>query len=92
MDKKDDDALNRRLAVRAKHLELLKQGKEAGIIKFAAVLLDENEKMIGSSKIVEMGSKEEVAKWLEHDPYAQNNVWDFSTLKITGCKIGDLFK
>jgi uncharacterized protein YciI len=51
-DGKDDDALDRRLAVREQHLALGDRLAAEGTLLFAAAILDANDTMIGSMLIL----------------------------------------
>ncbi len=75
-DGKDEEALNRRLAVREKHLALFDHFSELGIFKYGCAILDENQKMIGSVIACEFPSREELeTSWLAQEPYMLGNVW-----------------
>ncbi len=81
-DGKDDDAVNRRLAAREDHLNQAKQWVEKGQWLYAAAMLDEDDKMIGSMIVCDFPSREDLQKqWLDHEPYIVGDVW--KTVKIT---------
>ncbi|MBV9730245.1 MAG: hypothetical protein JO309_12745, partial [Pseudonocardiales bacterium] len=73
-DGKDDDALDRRLAVREQHLacgdRLIAEGK----MLFATAILDDDNKMIGSMLVLEFRSRAELDAWLEIEPYVTGDV------------------
>lgn len=82
-DGKDEDALDRRLSVRDAHIEGAHQLKADGHLIAGGAILDESEKMIGSTMFVEFDSKAELDQWLATDPYVTGNVWqDISVLPI----------
>jgi uncharacterized protein YciI len=82
-DGKDDGALNRRMSVREAHINGANQLKEAGHLIAGGAILDEAERMIGSTMFVEFDSKAELDQWLASDPYVTGNVWqDISVLPI----------
>jgi len=82
-DGKDDGALDRRMSVREAHIAGANQLKEAGHLIAGGAILDEEEKMIGSTMFVEFDSKAELDQWLASDPYVTGNVWqDISVLPI----------
>lgn len=82
-DGKDDGALDRRMSVRAAHINGANQLKEAGHLIAGGAILDEAEQMIGSTMFVEFDSKDELDQWLASDPYVTGNVWqDISVLPI----------
>ncbi len=85
-DHKDENALERRMAVREKHLSDAFKYYDEGKWLSAAGLLDDNGKMIGSMIVCEYESREQLEiEWLEHEPYVLNNVWD--TINIHPAKV-----
>jgi len=77
------DALERRLAVRPKHLENLNAIVAAGTIPFGGVMLSEQPASAdaplgfkGSVLAVVADTKEQVLEILKKDPYVENKVWD----------------
>jgi uncharacterized protein YciI len=86
----DEGALERRLAAREDHLKTTARMKAEGRTLFAAALLDEKEKMIGSVLIVDFSSREELGRWLEVEPYMIGGVWD--KVDIKPCSVPPLFK
>lgn len=82
-DGKDEGAQDRRLSVREAHIEGAKQLKEQGHLIAGGAILDEADRMIGSTMYVEFDSKGELDHWLASDPYVKGNVWqDISVLPI----------
>ncbi len=76
-DGTDEGALDRRLAVRDPHLQGAKQMYENGQWLYAAALLDDNEKMIGSMIVCDFPSREDLDKqWLNTEPYITGKVWE----------------
>ena len=75
-DGTDDDALNRRMASRKKHLELNIQLKDKGNMLYGGAIVDDDGKMIGSSLVCQFTSKKELDKWLKEEPYITGNVWE----------------
>ena len=75
-DGNDEEALNRRLAVREKHLALFDHFIRLGIFKYGCAILNENGKMIGSVVVSEFSSREELKDtWLSKEPYVLGGVW-----------------
>jgi hypothetical protein len=75
-DGTDEGALGRRLAVRPAHLELGKELHEKSQWLYAAGILDDAGKMIGSMIVCEFASREEMEKeWLSREPYIAGKVW-----------------
>lgn len=75
-DGTDKDALARRMAVREAHLQLGKEMHDAGKWLYAAGILDDGGKMIGSMIVCEFASRDEMEKhWLGREPYIAGKVW-----------------
>ena len=66
--------LEKRLAVRSRHLENMKKYQEH--VLCAGGLLDEEGKMKGSLLVMEFGSREELDGYLNAEPYIQEKVWE----------------
>jgi len=87
----DEGALERRLSVRSKHLEVAAANIAAGITRVGAVLLSpesvdrEDKKMVGSMFICEVDSLEEAKKVVESDIYYTAGVWDKEKIVILPC-------
>ncbi|MEX0962822.1 MAG: YciI family protein [Pseudohongiellaceae bacterium] len=82
-DGKDEDALDRRMTVRKAHIEGANKLKATGNLIAGGAILDDKERMIGSTMYVEFESKAELDQWLASDPYVTGNVWqDISVLPI----------
>ena len=84
--------LEKRLEVRPRHLENLKNVK--GKIICAGGLLDEEGKMKGSMLVMEFEKKEYLDEYLSSEPYIQEEVWDtvyiedMNVVLINGEKVG----
>ena len=75
-DGDDEEALNRRLAVREQHLNFFDEYRRQGIFKYGCAILDENQKMIGSMIVCEFQCLKELEEtWLSREPYVLGNVW-----------------
>jgi uncharacterized protein YciI len=85
-DGKDGDALDRRLAVRERHLALGDRLAAEGTLLFAAAILDAKDTMIGSMLILEFPSRAELDAWLEVEPYITGDVW--REIEISPVKVG----
>ncbi len=88
-DGKDEQALDRRLAVRPDHIKLGDQLREQGKVLYGVAMLDDNKKMIGSVYVVNMDTREEVDKYLETEPYVTGNVWQ--KIEVLPCAVGPSF-
>jgi uncharacterized protein len=85
LDGTDSGALERRMAARPAHLEKFDQMKTAGQFVFAAAMLDDQEKMIGSIIFCDFKDRSELDAWLETEPYVVGKVWQ--TIDVKPCKI-----
>jgi uncharacterized protein YciI len=74
-DGTDEKALERRLAVREAHLKSAKEMFDSGKWLYAAGILDDAGKMIGSMIVCDFPSREELEEWLKEEPYVVGNVW-----------------
>ena len=75
-DFKDDEAINRRQAARTEHLAGATKLMQDNILLSAGALLDDTEKMIGSTLLYDIDSKAELIKILDADPYISAKVWE----------------
>jgi len=74
-DGKDSEALERRMAVREKHLEKVKILKERGELLFGGAILNDEGNMIGSAVVYEFPDRNALDKMLLDEPYCTNDVW-----------------
>ncbi|KAJ6454700.1 hypothetical protein C8R45DRAFT_1037749 [Mycena sanguinolenta] len=88
LDKTDEGALERRLAVRPKHLEKASTLISDGVIRVGGALLSPEsitggeKKIVGSCMIYEAESLETVKALVESDIYYTSGVWDPERLVI----------
>jgi hypothetical protein len=88
-DGSDKDALNRRLAVRDAHIALGNELRDAGKLLYGAAILDDHEKMIGSTIICDFENREELDEWLKKEPYVVGKVWQ--KIEVHPCRVGPSF-
>ncbi|PVF99402.1 hypothetical protein CPB86DRAFT_783773 [Serendipita vermifera] len=90
-DYTDDDAINRRLAVREQHLAMSRENQKSGYVTRvngpflspeSIATPDAPKKMVGSMLVVRGTSIEEVRAKVEKDVYWTGNVWDKEKLAI----------
>ena len=75
-DGTDEKAYERRLAVREDHLKSAKELYDTGKWIYAAAILNDDGKMIGSMIVCDYQSREELQEqWLNNEPYIKGNVW-----------------
>lgn len=85
----DEGALERRMAAREKHIELVQIMRKEGKFLYAAAILNEEEKMIGSVLIVDFPSRNDLDDWLLVEPYVTGDVWQ--QMDIKPCKVPPMF-
>ncbi|QUH24536.1 YciI family protein [Serpentinicella alkaliphila] len=88
-DGTDENALDRRLAVREEHLKLAKEMFQQKKCLYGGAILDENEKMIGSCVIVDFESRAALDEYLKVEPYVIGNVWQ--KIEVKPYKVAPLF-
>ena len=81
-----DDALERRLEVRDAHVEGARKLMVEGKIVNAGALIEE-EKMVGSTLLIDFENEDEIDEWLENEPYVKNNVWNMDEFQIVPVKL-----
>jgi hypothetical protein len=88
-DGEDDQALDRRLAVRDDHIKMGDKLRDEGKVLYGVAMLDDSEKMIGSVYVMNFDTREEVDEWLQTEPYVTGDVW--KKIEITPCRVGPSF-
>ena len=87
-----ENMLDKRLAVRSRHLENL--SRVNGKVVCAGGLLDGDGKMKGSVLIMDFDSRAELDKYLDSEPYILEHVWDkvdveaMNVVIVNGEKVG----
>ncbi len=74
-DGTDEDALDRRMAMREKHLELFAANREKGALIFGSAILNDAGKMIGSMLVCDFESRAALDDYLKTEPYVTGDVW-----------------
>lgn len=75
-DGNDEGALERRTAARPAHLRQAGDMFDRGNWLYAAGILDDDGKMIGSMIVCDFPSREALEEqWLKSEPYITGNVW-----------------
>jgi len=77
----DEQALARRMSVRANHLEGAKVLKANGNFILGGALLSPEGQMIGSMTIVDFEEESLLNQWLEVEPYIKGKVWEKIDIK-----------
>lgn len=89
-DGTDGEALARRMAARDAHLARTQQSRVEGKCLYAAALLDDAEKMIGSMMILDVADRAELDAWLADEPYIHGNVWQ--RVETLPCRVPPSFR
>lgn len=89
-DHRDPGALDRRVATRPRHLEVVGELVKNGHLYCAAALLDDAQRMVGSIFICDFPTREDLDAWLRDDPYTTSNVWE--RIEVTPCAVGPFFR
>ena len=82
----NDDVLDKRLASREAHIEGARKLMAEGKIINAGALI-EDDKMVGSTLLVDFDTDDELDEWLESEPYVANGVWNMEEFQIVPIKL-----
>jgi len=82
----NENALERRLESREAHINGARQLMSEGKILNAGALI-EDEKMVGSTLLIDFEDEDEIDQWLENEPYVKNNVWNMDEFQIVPVKL-----
>lgn len=74
-DGTDEGALERRMAVREKHLSLFAENRENGHVIFGAAILNDAGKMAGSMLVCDFETRAALDDYLKIEPYVSGDVW-----------------
>jgi len=75
-DGPEDGAIERRMAARDAHLKMAKELFDAGKWLFAAAILNDAGRMIGSMIVCDFPTQNALQEeWLHREPYITQNVW-----------------
>ena len=88
-DASDDGALHRRMAARDAHIATCDSLFEDGRLLVGFVLVDDNDKMIGSSLVFNVDSRQALDELLAEEPYVTQNVWE--SVEVQPCRLGPTF-
>jgi uncharacterized protein len=89
-DGSDQEAVARRLSKREEHLQAAEKMKQAGTLKFATAILDDDGKMIGSIMVVDYPSRQDLDQWLKIEPYILGDVW--RAVEVKPCRVAPMFQ
>ena len=82
-DGNDENALERRMSVRPKHLENMMKLKDEGHVMAAGGLIEDGGRLAGSYLVMDFESREALDEYLAGEPYVAAGVWQ--DIKIEVC-------
>lgn len=83
-DYKDENALERRMAVREEHLKFADEMHKQGKWLYASALLDSEGNMNGSIIFCDYQNEDQLRKeWLNNEVYVTGKVWDKVEIRKT---------
>ena len=87
-DGEDDDAINRRMAVRPNHLDGARKLKANNNYVVGGAMLNEEGKMTGSIMIVQFETEQQMKEWFDNEPYVKGSVW--KKVEIKSFRVADV--
>ncbi|MBM3441146.1 MAG: hypothetical protein FJX89_00450 [Bacteroidetes bacterium] len=87
-DGRDEEALQRRMTARPRHLEGAKQLKAAGHYVTGGAILDEQGTMKGSVMILAFETDEAFQEWYAQEPYITEGVWN--SIEVKSFRVADV--
>lgn len=86
-DETDTNAMDRRLAARGARVDLESKMIAEGTLLYTVAILDDAERTIGSSMVVDFPSRVELDEWLRVEPYVTGGVW--AKIDVQSCRLGE---
>ena len=83
------DALERRLALRDKHLAVANQLRASGHLLYGVAMLDGKGQPNGSVEVFQVDSRADLDRWLQQEPFVIGKVW--AKVDVTPCRVGPMF-
>ena len=84
-----EDASERRLDLRDKHLAVANHLRASGNLLYAVATLDGNGQPNGSMEVFQFNSRADLDRRLKQEPYVTGQVW--AKVDVTPCRIGPMF-
>lgn len=88
-DGRDEEAMARRLRARPAHMAGIETMKHAGQALYGAAILDDRDRMIGSTLVVDFPGRAELDAWLAAEPYVVGRVWE--RIDVHPCRVAPIF-
>lgn len=85
LDYTDEQAFDRRMAVRPDHLANVGKEREAGHVICAGGITNESGKLIGSLLVMEYEDRKGLKGYLASEPYVAGKVWE--NIQIETCNV-----
>ena len=89
-DGTDEEALNRRLAVREAHIKLGDELRDSGNLLYGVAMLSDEGMMKGSMLVADFPNRAALDAWLAEEPYVTGKVWE--KVEVIPCKVGPSFE
>ncbi len=80
-DYTDEDAFDRRMNIRPRHLDGAVALKADGNYIAGGAILDDQGKMIGSMMVLQFETEQELQAWQRHEPYITEGIWETFEIK-----------
>lgn len=90
LDGTDEGAAARREGAKREHRLLGERLVSSGNILFSTAIINNDEDVIGSLRVMQFESQAQLDEWLENEPYVQQKVWQ--KIDIKRCKMGPMFE
>jgi uncharacterized protein len=88
LDGEDKDAPKRRMDVRPRHLEKVKELKQNNNFVLGGAQLNQDEQMVGSAMVVQFETEEALHVYLSEEPYIVEGVW--KTYQVIPFKVANV--
>ena len=87
-DGRDEEALQRRMTTRPRHLEGARKLKTEGHYVTGGAILDDEGRMKGSVMILQFETEEAFRDWYTHEPYITEGVW--KSIEVKPFRVADV--
>ncbi|MES2428137.1 MAG: YciI family protein [Bacteroidota bacterium] len=80
-DYTDEGTFEKRMQVRPHHLDGVRDMKAKGNYVIGGAMLNEENKMIGSTMILQFENEEQLEAWKQGEPYITQKIWESIDIK-----------